>query len=304
MMHVARFFALSLLAIVSLRGQMFADDWCGSSFPLVGEVNIAYDDFRGLPEGTWNGNTGVLIGVNLGTTLFDLFGVQVGGSYGVYDWYGRGPVVNDTGGVQQQGFVTGGVFRRDPCCNGFQGGVVIDWMFNKNFGVFALDPSIGQVRFQVGYLWEGYDEFGVLGTANVNTARETVFQVPARFRAVSQVSLFWRHIFENGGESMVWAGAPYNSSLMYSGKRSGTYLIGASFRAPLTACLDLEAHGVYMGPVGNSSNRFRNYDANVCIGLSYRFGTGCESCQQERLARPYLPIANNSNFLVDTNVSD
>lgn len=305
MSNFARFFTFCILTISCIQGKSFGNEMCCSSFPIVGEVNLAYDQFRGLPEGTWNGNTGALIGANFGASLFDMFGVQVGGSYGVYDWYGRGDVVtNDAGAVQQQAFATGGIFRRDTCCNGIQGGVVVDWMFNKNLGVFALNPSIGQVRFQVGYLWEGTDEFGVWGTTNINTDHKSSFQVPVAFRAISQVSLFWRHIFENSAEAMVWAGAPYNTSLMFSGKRVGAYLIGACLRAPLTSNLDLEAHGVYMGPTGNTHTHFRNYDSNICIGLSYRFGSGCQSCQEERLARPYMPIANNSNFLVDTSVND
>jgi hypothetical protein len=208
-------------------------------------------------------------------------------------------------GVQQQGFVTGGLFSNPQYLCGFQAGVVVDWMFNENFGVFALNPSFGQLRFQAGYFAFDCNEFGIWGTVNLDTAHKKAFEIPVAFRAVSQASLFWRHIFDSCAETMVWVGFPYQKGLMAHGKRAGQYIVGGSFSVPLTSCLSVEAHGVYMGPTKTrSSPRFMNYDANVCIGLTYAFGNGSNNCCQIRVARPYLPVANNSNFLVDTNLND
>lgn len=296
----------SVCALMFTNSQAAADGDCCFSLPVAGEVGIAYDAFRGPAEGTWNGNAGGVIGANFGASLWNGIGVQAGGSYGVYDWSGRGPLGgNRSGSVQQQGFLTGGLFYKTPCASGFQGGAVVDWMFNKNFGVFGLDPSIGQVRFQAGYLFCCSDEVGVLGTANIDTAHKSAFHIPVSFRAIGQVSLFYRHLFQNCSEAMVWAGIPYRKSLMFSGKRAGKYLLGASFRAPLTSCLSVEGHGVYMAPEGSRSvHRFRNDGVNVSIGLSYAFGLGsCDSCELWE-ARPYMPVANNSNFLVDTSLND
>lgn len=284
----------------------YSNDDCCFSFPLVGEVGIAYDHFRGPSEGSWNGNDGGVIGANFGLGVWNGLGVQFGGSYGVYDWQGRGPLGGDnSGSVQQQGFLTGGAFYRTPCASGLVGGVVVDWMFNKNFGVFGLSPSIGQARFQAGYLFCCSDEVGVWGTANIDTAHDSAFHIPVSFRAVSQVSLYYRHFFDNCAEAMVWAGVPYRKSLMFSGKRAGKFLVGASFRAPLTSCLSVEGHGVYMAPHGNQySRRFQNDGVNVSIGLSWAFGAGSCDCCELWQARPFMPIANNSNFLVDTSLND
>lgn len=284
----------------------YAYDDCCFSMPVAGEVGIAYDSFRGPAEGTWNGNAGGVIGANLGVAVWNGFGAQFGGSYGVYDWNGRGPLGSRSNGtVQQQGFLTGGVFYKTPCESGFQGGAVVDWMFNKKFGVFGLDPSFGQARFQAGYLFCGSDEVGVLGTVNLDTSHKSAFHIPVSFRAIGQVSLFYRHLFQNCSEAMVWAGVPYRKSLMFSGKRAGKFLLGASFRAPLTSCLSVEGHGVYMAPQGNRySHKFQNDSVNVSIGLTYSFGAGsCDCCELWR-ARPYMPVANNSNFLVDTSLND
>lgn len=306
MTSFARVLTISFILISFIQGKSFGYDTCCDSLPFYGEINLDYDHFRGIPEGTWNGNNGGVIGANFGVSLFDMFGIQAGGSYGVYDWYGRGPVgPGSSSDVQQQGFLTGGVYHQTPWCDGFQGGVVVDWMFNKNFSVFALDPSFGQLRLQAGYLFNGSDELGFWGTVYLNTNHKVAFQIPVSYRAIGQVSLFWRHLFENCAETMVWVGLPYRKGLMVPGKRAGQYLVGASFSVPLTSSLSIEGHGVYMGPTGNkSSNRFQNDDVNICIGLSYAFGPGAGNCCETRQARPYMPVANNSNFLVDTNLSD
>jgi hypothetical protein len=104
---------------------------------------------------------------------------------------------------------------------------------------------------------------------------------------------------------MVWAGVPYGKSLMFSGKRAGTFIVGGSFYAPLTTYLSVEGRGMYMGPQKNEgSPHFQSYGANICIGLSYAFGYDGDGCCERAQARPYLPLANNSNFLVDTSLND
>lgn len=302
----ARIFVLTLLAFSLTQGKAFGTDFCCQTMPIAGEVSIAFDDFRGIPDGTWNGNTGGIIGANIGMSVMDLFGVQAGGSYGVYDWYGRGEVASGiSNGVQQQGFVTAGVFTRAQELCGFQAAAVVDWMFNDNFGVFALSPSLGQLRLHLGYLLNDSDEIGLWGTCNLNTVHERAFGIPVTFRAISQVSLFWRHIFENCAEAEVWVGLPCEKSLMFHGKRAGQYILGACFSAPVTSQLSVKGYGSYMGPTGNSvSRRFQNYNANVAIGLSYAFGMGCDNNCEAWMARPFLPVANNSSFFVDTSLNN
>lgn len=299
--------SISFLLLVVSKEKSFANDFCWLNGPIYAEATIAYDDFRGMSEGTWTGNSGALVGTNLGIPLLDIFALQAGGSYGVYDWTGRGlTFLGIPNSVQQQGFMTVGLFHEKLCrYYGFQSSLVLDWMFNKNFGVFALNPSCGQLRLQIGYLLNTCNELGVWGTLNVNTDHETFFEIPIAFRAISQVNLFWRHFFEGCAEATFWAGLPYKKSLMFPGERPGKYILGASVRVPLTSCLDLDAHAVYMSPRGNlASPRFANDAVNICLGFTYIFG-GCADCDGDfQTARPYLSIANNSNFLMETNLSD
>jgi len=90
-----RFF-LIIAAILLANFSNLKADTC---LDYAGEVGVGYDYFRGLAEGSWEGNTGALISCNLGVfTSYPAYpdvgciGAQAGGSYGVYDWSGRGPV--------------------------------------------------------------------------------------------------------------------------------------------------------------------------------------------------------------------
>jgi hypothetical protein len=255
-----------------------------------------------LPDGSWAGNNGAFASLNLAIGIPKErygFGAQVGGSYGLYDWDGRGSnTTGNTSALQQQAFVTVGLFRMTPYCSGFNAGIVYDLMLNKEFGVFGLDPILGQVRGQLGYLIQGGNEIGLWSSIYTQTSHEETSEIPVQFRAISQVNLFWTHYFKNQAQTTLWVGTPYLKGLMYTSGRAGNYIIGASFRAPLSRTLSVIGHGCYMGAhSGPATQEARNYASNVCFGINYSFG-GCET------ERPYLPLADNSNFLVDTNLNE
>jgi len=266
-----------------------------------GDLSVALDSFRSLPDGSWSGNNGGFSSLNLLMGLPDnqsKYSAQLGGSYGLYDWNGKGSnPTGNTKAVQQQAFVTTGFSRITSDCSGVNAAIVYDWMWNKQFGVFGLHPILDQVRGQVGYLFQQKNEIGLWGTIRAHTSHQNFSEIPVRFRAISQANLFWTHHFSNQAETMLWAGTPYQRGLMYTSGRAGNYIVGASFTAPLTRSLSIFGHGSYMGSHSGSQS-FNNYAANVCFGISYAFGDS-----QEKV-RPYLDLANNSNFLVDTNLNE
>jgi hypothetical protein len=274
-----------------------------SSLPVGGDIALALDYFRSLPDGSWAGNSGAFANINLAIGISkEKYGVgaQLGGSYGLYDWDGRGSNLSgNSKALQQQAFVTAGLFRMTPSCSGVNVGIVYDLMVNKQFGVFGLNPIIGQLRGQFGYLIQGGNEIGVWSAVDTQTSHEETSQIPVRFRAISQVNLFWIHYFKNCAQTMLWAGTPYQRGLMFSSGRAGNYIFGASFIAPLTRVLSIMGHGCYMGAhSGTAFQESSNYAANICFGLNYSFGSGKAG------QRPYLSLANNSNFLVDTNINE
>ena len=285
-------FALSCFSVLSIHA---ADENC----PLGGEVSIGLDTFRSLPDGSWGGNMGAYLGLNLALAIPKAGsgnGVQWGWSYGIYDWDGRGST--DSKSLQQEAFVTLGVFHKAEAASGLNAAVVYDFCFNAKAGVFGLSPIMQQVRGQIGYLIKKKNELGVWGTYGTTTSHKSYSGIPVEFRAISQVSLYWRHIFKNQGETMIWGGTPYRKGLMFDSGRPGNYIVGASFRAPLTSSFSLDGHGMYMGSrSGSASSESKNYAANVSIALTYSFGG------KKAGARPYMPVANNSNFIADTNLS-
>lgn len=260
------------------------------------EVNTSYDYFRGIPDGSWNGNSGALVSGNMGFDLTECIGLQLGGSWGLYNWDGReNQVFKNPKALEQQAFITAGAYA-------FQGdfsfGLNYDRMYVKHFSIYDVSASFDQLRFQGGYRFCA-EEVGVWGTAKLSTANKHALGLPVKFKAINQINVFWSHYFDNYAAATVWVGAPYGNSLRYHHKAAGEFDMGFSLRAPLTDCLYVDAHAAYMRARNASgSKQSRNYDSNVCVGLTYLFGDICS-----QYGATYMPVANNSNFFVDTNVN-
>lgn len=273
----------------------------GLNCPLpAGDVGLGYDYFRSIPEGDWEGNTGGLVSFNIGMPIgAKKLGFQFGGSYGLYDWAGRlsSPSYKQTG-LQQQLFLTTGLFRKTTYESGWNAGIVYDWMWNRDFGTLAVQTNFGQIRFQGGYLCRRTNEFGLWGTVETNRSHVESLEVPLVFRAVAQINAYWKHLFKNCATTMLWAGIPYKRSLSFSTGRAGIFIIGGSFRAPLSNRLCIDGHASYMAPhSAHGGYKQRYYAANICIELKYLFGDHCSFYD------PYMSIGNNSNFITDTNIS-
>lgn len=291
---------LSVLTSLIASAGVLAADFC-MPVPVEGEVTVAFDMFRGTPDFSFQENTGAYISANFGmpVPLCEDWGLgfQLGGSYGVYDWYGRTEA--DVNHAQQQGFLTTGLFRRSACECGINLGLVYDVMFNDNLGHRAHSPTLQQLRFKGGYNLDACNEVGVWGTANLGSVSERVDANHFKYRAIGQINLFWQHNFDNCAYVMAWAGLPYTSSLAYTSGRSGSYLFGSRFSVPLDCRWKVSGHFSYMGSRhGAGQEGARGYGANAAIGLTYAFGIPSSSCTCTDI-RPYLPVADNTDFLVD-----
>lgn len=271
----------------------FYQSWC----PIEVDVSLAFDDFRSLPEGSWEGNMGAFVSGNLKAYLPLSFTTQLGGSYGLYDWAGRSSTpFRNSGDLQQQGFITVGASRETPGSSGVNAGFVYDAMLNRNFGLFAVNPYLDQIRAQLGYLIKNGHELGLWASYGITTSHEEAEQIPLKFRAVSQANLFYCYYFKGHGYGMIWAGVPYRKGLMYKSGMPGAYTLGARLSAPLSKCLTLSAHAGYMGGRHTStSSNAQNYAANVCFSLTYSFG------YRKIKQTPYMNLGDNSNFFADTN---
>jgi hypothetical protein len=273
--------------------------------PINGYLFHGYSGWRGIAEGSGNNNNGFSYGGNLGGKLgrlSDLTGIgfQIGGSYGLYDLNGRASGFAPSQ-YQQQTFVTAGLFRKADTLTNFAFGAVFDAMFNENFGQFAVSPFLGQIRAQIAYCWDERHELGFWAAVRTNEAHRDVAG-PLNFRGVDQFNFFWHHKFDFGGDSWAWMGFPDSSKLGGNGSLGG-YIWGGTLTVPLSprwgAYTDLQ----YMAPSAHTS-AVASMEETFYLGVGVLFYPGRNSRQETVMGQrwmPYMPVANNGLFMVDTN---
>lgn len=268
-----------------------------SEIPFGVDLNLALDDFRGIYSGSWPNSFGSYLATNITVPFRCNFSFQIAGSYGLYEWSGRASTpFKNSNSLEQQGFTTVALSYLTPFKSGVNIGVCYDWMFNANFGLFAVDPLFDQIRWQMGYKFQCHNELGIWGTYGIQTSHKESQNVPLDFRGISQLSAFWVHYLQNYGYTMVWVGAPYLDGLRYPSRASGNLIFGVEFSTPITESFSFYGYGSYMWPRGWSGiTPSRNSGANICFGLNYAFG-------KRRVQKtPYMRPANNTNFMADTN---
>ena len=288
------------------------DESCGSCGPCLGcedcpaygIVGLAgFDSFKGPSDDYLASNFGAVLGLNSAVGLGDTgLGWQLGMSYGVYDLDGRSSTNPATS--QQQVFLTTGFFHKAHCERRLSFGLVYDWMFNDEWGVTGLAPTLGQWRGQIEYAVSGSNAFGIYGClGDLGYNRRITEAATLRYRAVSQIDLFWHHKFCSGADSYLWLGLPERERLTGDGSLYD-WLIGVSMQAPLTEHLALYGNAQYMHPSA-SAGADASIDSgyNVGMGIVWYFGGNARSnAINGKCNLPYLPVANNSTFLTDANV--
>lgn len=288
--------------------KIMSDRYCLTDLGVSAFVGI--DNFRGIPDADAGDNNGVLVGLNIASPLPGLkshgVGFQIGGSYGAYDFAGRGHTRHNKA-IQSQGFVTAGFFIRPQPCTPLSLGVVYDVMFNQNFSLYAEDPLLQQVRGQIAYFLGSCNEIGVWGAYETASShkiyKNRTYDYTISYRAISQANLFWRHLFSGGVESIVWAGAPIRNRLNKDhSKRPGKFIVGLELSVPFLESWALIGRASYMQP-GTKKGVLgsKEYTSNIAINLVYYIGGNPNLSEDPSTGAwmPYLPLANNSNFFVD-----
>ena len=274
---------------------------------IVGFFGV--DAFKGVSDGDYQSNFGAVTGLNACLPVPGLqnygIGWQLGMSYGVYDFDGRDSSFDHQAECQEQIFVTTGFFHKAEGDRRLSYGVVYDWMINNNWGVFGTAPTLGQWRGQIEYAVSGCNSFGVWGCVRDLRSQQRTrdvygFPVFVETRGVDQVNVFWHHKFEAGADSWLWFGFPDNGSLSEDGSL-GSWMIGARVEVPLSERLALYANGSYFRPTaaaGPDASIASGFD--VSMGVTWYFGgQACSHSINGACWLPYLPVANNSTFLVD-----
>jgi hypothetical protein len=224
---------------------------------------------------------------------------------GAYNWAGNNFRFDSNNRAQTQGFVTYGFFHRANEDSRWTAAVVQDWMINDNYGEFAQNPTLSQVRMQVGYDWSDRTEIGLWGAFRVLDDSRFVdngFGTDT-WRPIDQLSIYWNYLWGSGGaNSFVWLGIPERDRLGGNGSL-GDYFVGALTTVPLNERLSLYALVTYMhqsaapGPIGSTEDAW-----DFTIGLAFypRYNTHSRTIAGQSWM-PAVPVANNGTFLVDTN---
>jgi hypothetical protein len=307
---------LALLASLAASDFAYAQSTSGGLFNEVQDDRrglyafSGFDSWRGVADGSYQGNNGLHTGVNLGDSLPLLeeygLGWQLGGSFGVYDWNGRQSSNDEFAATQQQSFITSGVFRRAHESSAWSGGIVVDQMLANNFGVFANEPYLAQVRYQLAYALSPRNELGFWGTQELNHSSQSFNTFFGPFivttRAVNQFNLFWRHKFDFGADGSLYVGAPTNDRVGLPGTL-GNFIIGGTFNIPINDRLAVYTNVAYMNPTASvppSDSADMEDAVNVSVGLAWYPGRNAQSrTVAGRTWMPYMPVANNGTFFVD-----
>jgi hypothetical protein len=263
-----------------------------------------YSGWRGISEGSGGNNNGFLYGLNFGSRLGEFseltgIGAQFGASYGLYDLNGRSSgFENDQ--IQQQTFVTTGLFRRPGEWTNLSGGVVFDAMFNDNFGQFAVSPFLGQVRGQIALALNDRHEIGFWTALRVVDSSKDGGAL--QYRGVDQFNFFWHHKFTFGADGVSWIGFPDPTKLGGSGSL-GNYIFGGTLNIPLSPWFGAYTDLQYMPSSATIGATAANSES-FYIGLGLMFYPGRNALNTNVAGQcwtPYIPVANNGTFMVDTN---
>jgi hypothetical protein len=296
------------------------DSCCGNvgcesdpAFSVIGSFGL--DSFKGVADFDLPSNFGAVTALNTGVVIPGLedygIGWQTGISYGVYDFDGRLADDDNPAHSQQQTFVTIGFYRKAKCDQRLSFGVVYDWMFNTDWGVVGNDPTLGQWRGQIEYALSERNGVGLWGAQrNLGSVQQPFAddEFTVTNRAISQLNVFWHHKFVcTCADSWLWTGIVDHGRIDRTqgsgGGSLGDWTVGASLQVPLSERLALYANGSYMHPsVSASELGAVESGYNVSMGVAWYFGGHARnSCcgLNGKASVPYMPLANNSNFLVE-----
>lgn len=285
--------------------QVYDDDLWGQAYK---SFFAGFEAFRGLPDADWGDNFGTRAGFQLGGSLPYLeeegLGFQFGTSVGAYDFAGHSLNHRHLRSIQTQEFITVGAFFKPRPRFPFRLAIAYDWMLNQNYSFYADSPIIEQVRGLVSYFVSPWDECGFWASYDSGKTEKKHrihdCQYRIAYRAIPQVNFFWRHSFGQGVESTVWVGTPIRNRLYREdSNRAGKYILGIECIVPFFESWAFTGKACYMQP-GTSRGAIgaREYAADIVFSLVYFLDK--KPISERTLWKPYLPLADNSNFFVDT----
>lgn len=188
-------------------------------------VFAGVEGFRSPIDFGSNANFGFHEGVNWAVPLID--GCGIGYQFGFQTTQTNlDGSFDDQNDRRRQWFVTTGLFHRQACDFGWQGGMVVDWMHDEYFESFDL----AQLRPEISYVIARDHDIGFWATINVNKDND--------LQALDMYSFFIRRQFCNGAIARFMAG--------WTGESNALLSVDAT--APLSQRLALQVGALYLMP--------------------------------------------------------
>lgn len=229
-----------------------------------------------------NGFLGLQAGLNWGHPLIEEWGLgmQLGSSLNYSKTMSiggalLGPLVSSE---RFQVFATAGFFQRAN--SGWNWGVAYDFLSMK-----AFDESfdLGQWRGQLGYEVTTRDELGIWATTAGRDGRQRSLGIT--LKPATQGNLYWRHQWPSDCQTRVWVGIAEKSKVI------DPFVLGGDFQVPLTNRVALFGQCNLILPRESGL-------AAAVIGITI-FPGGNASRFSRRPFSPFLPVADNTSFVID-----
>lgn len=256
---------------------------CGCWYENITAFSVMDAFKNGLDLDGLNANFGKRVGLNAAFPIFQPLGLgaQIGSSAGWYDWKGS----QFTGDRERfQNFNTVGVFHRSAC-NGIGFGVVYDWLFDDYYRNF----SFGQFRVAGSWQFNACNEIGVWAALPDRRDWAVVGAPPVNnaYTSVLQGNFYWRHVYNPGAWSTIYAGLAESPA---------DIPVGVNAQVALNDFLALYGGYTYILPGSGGLQGHQEEIWNLTFGVVYYPGTARQVGTSQ--FRGILPMADNGNFAI------
>lgn len=239
-----------------------------------------------------NAQFGGRIHVNWGAPLIEGCGLgfQIGTAGNFSDHAVRVTSQIEGAGSRTQSFTTVGLFQRSV--DGWNWGLVHDFLFERDYDTFSLT----QWRAQVGFEVTGSDEVGLFGMIPQTNDRGSWGPVSVRLDPILQGSLYWRHTWEHDAQTGLWLGIAEghgraNVALGVPSDLENVLVFGADLHVPLNDSWALFGQANFICPADSGT-------VDAFLGFAWYPGHLAKGWRR-RAFSPVLPVANNTSFSVD-----
>ena len=240
-----------------------------------------------------NANLGGIASMNLGTPIFEEYGIgaQVGtGVTASANAVRVFELLGESSG-RTQSFTTLGLFQRSD--SGLSWGFVHDFLYEKSFDAFHL----GQWRIRGSYLLTPINEIGVTSSLNSYSDRGRFgTSTPVTLSPIEQGSLYYRHFWGTGAQTTAWFGiadkhGQDNAVTGPSPAKKIPFLFGADVLMPLNASFAIYGETNMIMPSNTGT-------VDAFLGIQWYPGGKAFKARRGRFS-PLMSLASPASFAVD-----